>query len=67
MKVKVRDYISYLQNTRFKLMLVHFSGDWLCCFLLAISGNTASPGVTIYSVPEIFGSTGWRLREYSSA
>ncbi len=42
MKVKVSDYISYLQNTRFKLMLVHFSGDWLCLFFVAISGNTAS-------------------------
>ncbi len=42
MKVEVRDSVSYLQNRRFKLILVHFSGDWLCLFFVAISGNTAS-------------------------
>ncbi len=44
MKAEVR--VSYLQNTRFKLILVHFSGDWLCLFFVAISGNTASPALT---------------------
>ncbi len=46
MKVEVRDSVSYLQNTRFKLILVNFSGDWLCLSFVAISGNTASPTLT---------------------
>ncbi len=46
MKVDVRDSVSYLQNTRFKLILVNFSGDWWCVFFVAISGNTASPALT---------------------
>ncbi len=34
---------------------------------LVAGADSGVTGVTIYSVPEIFGSTGWRLREYSSA
>ncbi len=46
MKAKVRDSVSYLQNTILKLILVHFSGVWLCLFFIAISGNIASPALT---------------------